>query len=129
MLPGLAFRFSTCVLVQAPEEVEYLVAEVSEAKTTLGSLQTTVFTLANSAATVELEQLQSLLSQYAALLDSVETLIDKHFVKEVIVNGDETESVVRRWGWAIRKSKVTALRDKVRDQRLLILAELGAINS
>ena len=117
-------------LKEAPEEVDFLVAEASQAKVALESLQTTVLSIAQSGKVlVDLEPLHSHLHHYAALLDSLEGLINRYLMRATRSEQCELELVALRWGWAPKKSKVAALRDKIRDQWLVILGELASISS
>jgi predicted RNase H-like nuclease (RuvC/YqgF family) len=116
-------------LKEAPAEVDHLIGEVTQAKKTISNLQSTVLKVAQNVIDINLEPLQALLCRYAALLGEMEAFIEKYLTKSAKVAGEESELVVLRFGWAMKKQKVEALHSKIRDIRLLIVGELSSIQS
>ncbi|KAK4651610.1 Ankyrin repeat and SOCS box protein 6 [Podospora pseudocomata] len=114
-------------LNKAPAEVELLLREISEARTSFTSLQSTVIAAAQGARPINFEALRSLLHQYSYLLDSMELLVDKYLLKspkQDAEGGDERAGMERsvvRLGWVRKKTKVHEMQDKLRNVRFLIV--------
>lgn len=121
-------------LNKVPVEVELLLQEISEARTSFTSLQSTVIAAAQGARPINFEALRSLLHQYASLLDSMELLVDKYLLKspkQDAEGGDERAGMGRsvvRLGWVRKKTKVHEMQDKLRNVRFLIVGELAVMS-
>ncbi|KAK8024447.1 ankyrin repeat protein [Apiospora rasikravindrae] len=65
---------------EAPVEVDYLLTEVSQAKTTLASLRGIMLTFAERGAGCNLDAIHRVLPEYAALIHEIDCLVEKHLV-------------------------------------------------
>ena len=114
---------------QAPSEVEHLAAEAANAASTLSTLQTSVIGLANERELPSLDTLRELLAGYGHILADMEALLDE---KLFAPSSTGDAGAPRKWmriNWMLKRSSVENLRQRLRDNRLAILAELGAISS
>lgn len=125
-------------LKEAPAEVDHLLTEVSQTKSTLCSLQNIAFALEERAASSDLGAIHFLLHEYSVLIQELEGLTEKHLVAAAppdwvpssnLREQGRPKSVASRWGWATKKSHVEALREKLGCVRQLVLVEMTVLSS
>lgn len=113
---------------QAPTEVELLATEAAAAASTLSTLQTTVLSLSNERDLPSLDTLRGLLAGYGHVMADMEVMIDERLFAPSSGEAGTARKVLRM-NWVLKKSSVENLRQRLRDARFAILAELQAISS
>jgi hypothetical protein len=112
---------------EAPEEVNLLANEVAESKTIISSLQN-VLDLPGGPDPARVEILAVNICRYGQVLEKLEKLVENTFIKSSEVN-KLGQRKVHRHMWAMKKSKVEGLRQRLKDIRLAILGELATIST